>query len=75
MLDREAIEEFLDTELEYLGVEVPPDIPKGSLVEAFCEYVEEDYSQWLRENLAAFFNDGEPDWDWVRERLEADEEQ
>ena len=75
MLDREAVEVFLDTELEYLEVEVPPDIPKDVLVEAFCEYVEEDYQQWLRENLASFFNDGEPDWDWIRERLEADEEQ
>jgi len=75
MLDRESVEEFLDTELEYLGVEVPLDIPKGSLVEAFCEYVEEDYSHWLRENLVSFFNDGEPDWDWIRERLEVDEEQ
>ena len=75
MLDREAVEEFLDSELEYLEVEVPADIPKDALVEAFCEYVEEDYYQWLRQNLASFFNDGEPDWDWIREKLETYEEQ
>ena len=75
MLDREAVEKFLDSELEYLGVEVPHDIPKGALVDAFCEYVEEDYYQWLRQNLASFFNDGDPDWDWIREKLEAYEEQ
>lgn len=74
MLDREDIEEVWDTELEYLGVEIPSDIAREALVEAFCEYIEEDYPQWLRENLALFFNDGEPDWDWIRERLGADEE-
>jgi len=75
MLDREAVEKFLDSELEYLGLEVPQDIPKDALVEAFCEYAEEDYSQWLRENLSSFFNDGDPDWDWIREKIEAYEEQ
>ncbi len=75
MLDREAVEGFLDSELEYLGVEVPQDIAKGALVDAFCEYVEEDYYQWLRQNLASFFNDGDPDWDWIREKLETYEEQ
>jgi len=75
MLDREGVEEFLDSELEYLGLEVPEDIPKGALVEAFCKYAEEDYYQWLRENLSSFFNDGEPDWDWIREKTEAYEEQ
>lgn len=75
MLDREGVEGFLDSELEYLGLEVPEDIPKGALVEAFCEYAEEDYYQWLRENLSSFFNDGEPDWDWIREKTEAYEEQ
>ena len=75
MLDREAVEKFLDSEREYLEVEIPQDIPKGALVDAFCEYVEEDYYQWLRQNLASFFNDGDLDWDWIREKLEAYEEQ
>ena len=74
MLDREDIAEFMDAELEYLGVEIPPDIPKGALVEAFCEYVGEDINQWLRDNLASFFNEGEPDWDWIREQIETNEE-
>jgi hypothetical protein len=74
MLDREYIEEVLDTELEYLGVGIPHDIAREALIEVFCEYIEEDYKQWLRENLALFFNDGEPDWDWIRERLGSSEE-
>lgn len=74
MLDREDIEEVLDTELEYLGIEIPHDITREALIESFCEYIEEDYPQWLRENLALFFNDGEPDWDWIRERLGSGEE-
>jgi len=75
MLDRDAVEQFIDAEIEEVEGELPEDIPKDTLVEAFCEYVEEDYYQWLRQNLASFFNDGDPDWDWIREKLEAYEEQ
>ncbi len=74
MLDRDSIEEFLDSELEYLEVEVPGDIPRPALVEAFCDYIEAEYHEWLRENFRSFFNDGDPDWDWVREQISADEE-
>ena len=69
MLDRAVVEEFLDLEFEDLGLEVPKDIPKKALVEAFCQYAEEDYYEWLKDNFKSFSNDGKPDWDWVREKI------
>ena len=74
MLDRESVEEFLAQELEDMGVEIPPHIPRDALVEAFCRYVEDDCADWLRESFMAFFNDGEPDWDWVKDQIGTDEE-
>jgi len=70
MLDREAVEGFLDAEFEDLELELPSDIAKGALVEAFCEYAENDYYEWLKDNLKSFLGGGEPDdWEWVRGRL------
>ncbi len=74
MLDREAIEEFFDSEFEYLNLEIPEDIPRDALVQAFYEYVETEVQEWLRDNFSAFFNDGEPDWDWIKEQIGVDEE-
>ena len=74
MLDRDVVEEFLNWELADLDLELPGDIPKEALIEAFCQYVEDDYYEWLRDNFRSFFNHGDPDWDWIRERLTADEE-
>lgn len=59
MLNREDIAEFLDEELEWSGLEVPEDISKEDLVEAFCQYVEIDYYDWLKSNFNTFF---ESDW-------------
>ena len=74
MLDREFIEEFLNQEFEDLALEVSHDIPKDALIEIFCQYIEDDYQEWLRENFTSFFNDGDPDWEWIREQIGADEE-
>jgi len=73
MLDRAVVEEFLDCELE--GLEIPEDIPKKALIEAFCQYTEDDYYEWLKDNFKSFFNHGEPDWEWIRGRLTANEKQ
>jgi hypothetical protein len=70
MLDRQVIEEFLDWEFEDLGLEIPEDIPKETLVEAFCQYTEDDYHEWLKDNFRSFFNHGAPDWDWIREKID-----
>jgi len=66
MLDRGVVEEFLDCELE--DIEIPEDINKDALVEAFCQYTEDDHYEWLKDNFKSFFNHGDPDWEWVRGR-------
>ena len=68
MLDREVVEEFLDCKFEELELEIPRDIKKEELVEAFCQYVEDDYYEWLKDNFKSFFNHGDPDWEWIRTR-------
>jgi len=70
MLDREVIKEFLDEELKESGIKIPKKISKAKLVEAFCRYVEDDYYDWIKENLQTFLNYGDPDWDWIKERIE-----
>ena len=72
MLDREAVREFLDEELK--EKKIPKDIFKEELVETFCKYVEYDYYEWLKDNFKSFFNYGNPDWQWVRERIKKYEE-
>ncbi len=72
MLDRQVVEGFLDCELE--GLEIPDDIPKDKLVEAFCQYTENDYYEWLKDNFKSFFNHGNSDWDWVRDKIKANEQ-
>ena len=64
MLDRDVVGEFLDCELE--GIEIPEDISREALVEAFCQYVENDYYEWLEDNFKSFFEDGNPDWERIR---------
>ena len=74
MLDRDTIEDFLDQEMDYMGLEIPQDIPKAALIDAFWGYIENDYYEWLSENFRVFFNDGEPDWDWIRDQVSDYEE-
>ena len=73
MLDRAVVEQFLDWEFEDWGI--PEDIPKEALVEAFCQYTEDDYYEWLKDNFKSFFNHGDPDWQWIRRRLTTSEKQ
>ena len=69
MLDRQVVEEFLDGEFEVGDWEIPDDIPKDKLVETFCLYTEDDYYEWLKDNFKSFFDQGETDWEWIRERV------
>jgi hypothetical protein len=69
VLDRAVVEEFLISQLEDLGVQIPQDIEMEKLVEAFCQYVENDYYEWLKDNFEPFFDHGEPDWEWIRDRI------
>jgi hypothetical protein len=75
MLDRTVVEEFLNGEFEEGDWEIPEDIPKDKLVEAFCQYTEDDYYEWLKDNFKSFFNHGNPDWEWIRGRLNTSEKQ
>jgi len=70
MLDRHAVEEFLDCKVAHLKLEMPNDIHKEKLVEAFCQYVEDDYYEWLNDNFKSFFEHGDPNWNWIRQRIE-----
>jgi len=67
MIDREVIREYLSEELS--GIEIPKDIPHNVLIETFCRYIEDDYYNWIKDNFMTFFDDGDPDWDWIRERI------
>jgi len=69
MLDRDAVEEFLDSEFEDMELEIPEDIPKEQLLEAFCQYIEDDYYQRLKDNFKSFFDHGNPDWEWIRKKI------
>ncbi|MBI2851145.1 MAG: hypothetical protein HYX80_08930 [Chloroflexi bacterium] len=69
MLNRDVVEEFLDTEFEEGDWEIPADIPKDKLVETFCLYTEDDYYEWLKDNFKSFFGHGGPDWDWIKDRM------
>jgi len=68
VLDRKVVREFLNE--EFMGIEIPDDITNEAIVETFCNYVEDDYYDWLKDNFKSFFNYGKPDWQWIRERIE-----
>lgn len=70
MLDREVVKEFLEENLEERELEIPADIPKDKLVETFCLFTEDDYYEWLKDNFKSFFEHGNPDWNWIRNRIE-----
>jgi hypothetical protein len=70
MLDSGAVKEFLDERFEDLEIGIPKDITGDVLVETFCKYVEDDYYEWLKDNFKSFFNHGDPDWVWIRKRIE-----
>lgn len=70
MLDRTVVEELIDDEFEDLELEIPDGVEKEALVEAFCQYVEDDYYEWVKDNFKSFFNHGDPDWDWIKGRIE-----
>lgn len=70
MLDRNVIQEFLEVGLRERRIKRPKNISKDYLLETFCKYVEDDYYEWLKDNFKSFFNYGNPDWDWIKDRIE-----
>ena len=71
MLDRDVVEELLDEEFEDLELEIPEDINKKALIEAFCQYTEDDCYEWLKDNFKSFFDHGDPDWEWISQEIQA----
>jgi hypothetical protein len=71
MLDRKVVTEFLQGEFEdWSDLEIPADIYMDDLVETFCLFTEDDLGEWLSDNFKSFFEHGDPDWDWIRDRIE-----
>ncbi len=68
MLDRSVVDNFLKDELE--GIKIPEGIKWKDLVETFCRYIEDDYYEWIKDNFKSFFNHGNPDWKWIKEKIE-----
>ncbi len=70
MLDRAVVQEFLEEHLEPLGINIPRGVLMDDLVEAFCQYTEDDYYEWLKDNFKSFFSHGDPDWKWIKKRID-----
>lgn len=68
MLERKVVEEFLLEELE--DVDISEKIRKEELVEAFCQFTEDDFYEWLKDNFNTFFNHGNPDWNWIEKYVQ-----
>lgn len=75
MLDRAVITELLDEEFDDLGLKIPEDISRSALIETFCHYTEDDYYEWLKDNIKSFFDHGNPDWDWIKNKIKSCKEQ
>lgn len=71
MLDRAAVKEFIDSEFDDSDMEIPNNVSRSDLVEAFCIYVEDDYYDWIKDNFNSFFNNGDIKWDWIRDRIKS----
>ncbi len=69
MLDRQVVKEFLEESFEDIGIKVPEDISENVFVETFCEYIEDDYYEWLKDNFKSFTNYYNPGWNWIKEKI------
>lgn len=70
MLERQVVKEFLEEEFKDIELKIPEDISEEVLVETFCNYVEDDYYEWLDDNFKSFFDNGNPDWKWIKQRIQ-----
>ncbi len=73
MLNRSQLEEFLERMFEEKRIELPEDIEIDDVVEAFCQCLDDDLSEWLKVKFFDFFllTSGEStiDWDWIRQSI------
>ncbi len=71
MLDRAAVQQFLEEQFEDDGIRVPKYIELEELTEAFCQYVENDYYEWLKDNYKSFFAPPRPNWAWIKGEIKS----
>ncbi|MBL7130784.1 MAG: hypothetical protein ISS45_05225 [Candidatus Omnitrophica bacterium] len=69
MLNRQVVKEFLEENFEDIGIKIPEDISENVLVETFSKYIEDDYYEWLKDNFKSFTNYYNPDWNWIKEKI------
>lgn len=69
MLNEAVVEGFLDCRFEDMELEFPRIYPNNALVGIFCQYVEGNYYEWLKDRIKSFFDHGEHDWEWVKKRV------
>lgn len=69
MLDRNVVKELLEAEFRERRIKIPKGISKMSLTETFCQFTEDDYYEWIKDNFKTFFDHGTPDWNWIRGRI------
>ncbi len=67
MLDRQVIKDFLQEGLR--GIRIPKNMSMSRLAEAFCQFIENDYYEWLKDNYKTFFNHNRPDWKWIKQKI------
>jgi hypothetical protein len=69
MLDRKVVRELLEEKFKEMDIVLPKSISQKTLTETFCKFTEDDYYEWFKDNFKTFFNYGNPDWDWIKERI------
>lgn len=69
MLDRAVVADLLKDWMKDEGIKLPRSIKFKSLVEAFCQYTEDDYYEWLKDNYESFFGHEEIDWNEIKKRI------
>jgi glycerophosphoryl diester phosphodiesterase len=70
MLDRSVVTEFIFEQFKEVNLRIPKSVKKQELVEAFCQFTEDDYYEWLKDNFKTFFNHYNPDWIWIKNYIE-----
>lgn len=63
------MKEFLQEEFKEAGWKLPKKIKWDDLVEAFSQYTENDYYEWIKDNFKSFFDHGRPNWKWIMLRI------
>lgn len=73
MLNRAQLERFMEMMFEEKRIELPEDIELDDIVDAFCQYIDDDLNEWLKIKFFNFFlltsGEGKINWNWVRENI------